>query len=524
MGVALTAAGESLMARLHAEGKRLLIDRFLFAHIPGQDSTAPVDIGQGVPIGHIVHDALIPEEYRAWVNPNEVVCSALLTSDIGPFEFNWQGLYCSEYDTLIQVATFPTLQKKAYDPSSNTAGNNFTRNMLLTYFGARELTGITIEASTWQLDFTVRLKGIDERERLSNRDIYGDAAFMGEGWQLAGSGGSYAFKAGYGYIAGIRAALEGDMPFVPAQLPCDVWLDLSMPRVGSDVVTDVAAVTMAVDAWPENFRQYREDPPIPLMHYCAKVARIAADGTVTCLRPKGLQGDALTPATLGAVAESDLNRVTYRELITASGAWTPPGTGWYRIRGVAGGGGGASLNSPSGFMSAGGGGSSGEEADIVIHISSLDPIPVTIGAAGLGANVSNLNAVGGNGGVTSFGAYFSLNGGLGAPNSASPDNVSSRLEVGAGAAGPGSNAGTPASLRLTASNIATGFIGATTGAGGSSSFGAGGRAFARNASDASSRGYAGAGYGAGAGGSAACSGWIGGNNGSPGCIEITRLM
>ena len=39
MSVIMTAAGEALKARLQAEGKPLVIDTFVFAHIPNLDPT-----------------------------------------------------------------------------------------------------------------------------------------------------------------------------------------------------------------------------------------------------------------------------------------------------------------------------------------------------------------------------------------------------------------------------------------------------------------------------------------------------
>ena len=178
MSVIMTAAGEALKARLQAEGKPLVIDTFVFAHIPNLDPTEQLTPGITVPTEQVVYAYPIPDEYRAYVNPNQVVYSALLGSDVGDWSFNWQGLVCSEYDTLIAAATFPTLEKRKYSGATGAAGNNLTRNFLLEFSGAKELTGITISADVWQLDFTIRLLGMDERERLSNFDLYG-AVFRG---------------------------------------------------------------------------------------------------------------------------------------------------------------------------------------------------------------------------------------------------------------------------------------------------------------------------------------------------------
>lgn len=297
MSVTLTAAGEALIARLQAEGTPLVIDRFIFADVPGQDHTQPASPAQGVPTANVVHEFPIPPEYRAFVAPNQVVYSALLGSDVGPFSFNWQGLYCTEHATLVAVATFPRLEKRRYDPATNTQGNNLTRNFLLEFSGARELTQITVEAAVWQLDFTVRLKGIDERERLSNRDIYGRAAFLDDGWLLTHTGGAYRFEVGRGYVEGIRAALQDPAPVVPTVTPCEVWLDVSMQGQGSDVVTVVTPLCLAIGT---DSPDYVAAAPHNTQHYCEKVARIEADGSVTDLRPKRT---ALTPEQVGAMSE-----------------------------------------------------------------------------------------------------------------------------------------------------------------------------------------------------------------------------
>ncbi|EGY27472.1 hypothetical protein DA2_0203 [Desulfovibrio sp. A2] len=300
MSVTLTAAGEALIARLQAEGTPLVIDRFIFADVPGQDHTQPASPAQGVPTANVVHAFPIPPEYRAFVAPNQVVYSALLGSDVGPFSFNWQGLYCTEHATLVAVATFPRLEKRRYDPATNTQGNNLTRNFLLEFSGARELTQITVEAAVWQLDFTVRLKGIDERERLSNRDIYGRAAFLDDGWLLTHTGGAYRFEAGRGYVEGIRAALQEPAPVVPTVTPCEVWLDVSMQGQGSDVVTVVTPLCLAIGT---DSPDYVAAAPHNTQHYCEKVARIEADGSVTDLRPRRI---GIAPELMGAVTHEEL--------------------------------------------------------------------------------------------------------------------------------------------------------------------------------------------------------------------------
>lgn len=300
MSVALTDAGAALIAQLQAASQPLTIDTMVFANVPDQDFTAPIDTAAGIPAG-VVHEAGIPPEYRAFVNPNQIVYSALLGSTVGPFSFNWQGLYCSEHDTLVAVATFPPLEKRAYDPNTNTPGNNLTRNFMLVFTGAQELTQITVEAAVWQLDFTVRLKGIDERERLAMRDLCGRAVFLDDGWLLTNNAGAYHFEAGHGFVEGIRAALSESLPVAPSITPCDVWLDVSLQPQGSDVVTVVTPVFLAPGA---SNPDYSEAAPYHIPHYCVRVASIAANGAVTDLRPNRL---AITHEHIGAAAQTDLD-------------------------------------------------------------------------------------------------------------------------------------------------------------------------------------------------------------------------
>ena len=277
MSVIMTAAGEALKARLQAEGKPLVIDTFVFAHIPNLDPTEQLTPGITVPTEQVVYTYPIPDEYRAYVNPNQVVYSALLGSDVGDWCFNWQGLVCSEYDTLIAAATFPTLEKRKYSGATGAAGNNLTRNFLLEFSGAKELTGITVSADVWQLDFTIRLLGMDERERLSNFDLYGAGWFSGDGWKLARQGGQYACAPGFGYVGGIRAGLAEPMPVVATFTPADVWLDVCLKPQGSDRVA--TAAPMVVE--PDTEVPFSAADETGLMHYRTLIAHVDAGGGIT---------------------------------------------------------------------------------------------------------------------------------------------------------------------------------------------------------------------------------------------------
>ncbi|SFU80897.1 phage tail protein [Pseudomonas sp. OV546] len=275
MGASITLAGESLIAQKQAANAGLKVSRFIFANVPGLNPNTPVDrTAPKPPAGQIVNVHEIPTEHAGYVNPNQVVYSAQIGSDVGDWDFNWIGLETVE-GVLFAVAYVPIQQKRRNIPPLQI-GNNLTRNFLVAFDGALALTGITIDASTWQHDFTVRLAGIDERERLSNRDVYGRACFFGSSLQLEKVGSTYQLKPGTAYIEGIRLVQSAALPVVPPALPAKAWLDVVLQRELND---------MAV-SWTVVFGAEKSDytDALGVKHYCVAIADLAAAG-VTDRRP-----------------------------------------------------------------------------------------------------------------------------------------------------------------------------------------------------------------------------------------------
>ncbi|GFM37723.1 phage tail protein [Desulfovibrio psychrotolerans] len=281
MATAITFAGESLIASKQAAGLPLVLDTFVLALVPGQDPNVAVDRSEGMPnAGTIVHTYAIPEEYRGFVNPNQVVYSMLLGSDLGDFTFNWLGLYSSADDVVVAISHLPEIAKWKTDLGTNTAGNNLTRNMLLEFSGAQAATGIIIQAATWQIDFTARLRGIDERERTSNRDIYGRALFWGDACKV-GNDGALTLQPGTSYIEGIPVRYTVEQPVqAGAVVSKDVWLDVSLQAQGSDVVAVVVPVVVDTGTAQADYTDGAS-----VRHYLVQLASIDAGGAVTDLRP-----------------------------------------------------------------------------------------------------------------------------------------------------------------------------------------------------------------------------------------------
>lgn len=274
MGASITLAGESLIAQKQGAQQILTVSRFILANVPGLNPNGPVDRAAGKPAaGQIVGTYDVTD--AGYVNPNQVVYSLMLGSDIGDFDWNWIGLETAE-NVLLMVAYVPTQQKRRNIPPLQL-GNNVTRNFLVVFDGAQALTGLTIDASTWQHDFTVRLAGIDERERQSNRDIFGRACFFGSALQLEKVGEVYQLKPGTAYVEGLRLQRSAALPVVPPAFPTTAWLDVALQRELSDVVASWSVV------WGAGKVDYVDSAGV--QHYCVAIADLPNSNTITDRRP-----------------------------------------------------------------------------------------------------------------------------------------------------------------------------------------------------------------------------------------------
>ncbi|WP_122665142.1 phage tail protein [Pseudomonas viridiflava] len=272
MGASITLAGENLIAQKQPTLQPLKIARFIFANVPGLNPSIAVDRAAAKPpAAQIVYTYQIPNGNAGYVNPNQVVYSSQLGSDLGDWDFNWVGLESDE-GVLFAVSYVPLQQKRRNIPPLQI-GNNVTRNFLVVFDGAQALTGITIDASTWQHDFTVRLAGIDERERLSNRDVFGRACFFGTGLQLEKVAGAFQLKAGTAYIEGIRLQQSALLPVLPSKFPTTAWLDVSLERGLNDV-----AATMKV-VFAADRPDYSDS--VGVKHYCVALADLPDANTIT---------------------------------------------------------------------------------------------------------------------------------------------------------------------------------------------------------------------------------------------------
>ena len=273
---AITLAFEHWKAQQGATGEPVLLDEFVFANVPGLNPDTPVDRNEALPpVEQIVHRQ--PVTRTGVVNENGVVYSAVLGADVGDFSFNWIGLLNKASGTLAMIVHAPLQQK--LKTAEGQQGNVLTRSFLMEYNGAQTETGINTPAETWQIDFTARMAGMDERQRLENTDIYGAAAFFGDGWLVGKTGNQFFVTKGIGYVAGLRTSLAANQNITVTTKPVKVWLDVCWTGALTSVWNVQSKITVA-----ENLADYVQNG---VQHYVFAVASIDVNGNITDLRPKG---------------------------------------------------------------------------------------------------------------------------------------------------------------------------------------------------------------------------------------------
>ncbi|ENJ7584604.1 phage tail protein [Providencia rettgeri] len=276
MASVITLAFENWKAQEAASGKAVLLDEFVFANVPNLDPSQPIDRNEKLPpANQIVHRQAVNKAGLA--SENAVAYSVTLGAEVGNFDFNWIGLLNKASGTVAMITHAPT-QKKLKNQNGQQ-GNVLTRSFILEFQGAAEETQIKTSAETWQIDFTARLSGIDEMQRLINVDSYGAAAFFNDGFEVTRSGEQYTVKKGLGYVGGLRGELAQNQ-ILNGLRNTKVYADFSYQ--GNIVsqwntvvkITSVATLNNYVDA-------------AGFTHQVFAIASIDASGNVKDLRPMG---------------------------------------------------------------------------------------------------------------------------------------------------------------------------------------------------------------------------------------------
>ncbi|EJI7100443.1 phage tail protein [Salmonella enterica] len=271
----ITSAFEHLKAQEAAGGNRIIIDQFVFANIPGLNVTdTPPESEPLPPDAQIVHRQAV--DRNGVVNENTVAYSVTLPESVGDFTFNWMGLVSSATNTLCMVVYLHPQEK--IKTENGKQGNTLVYSEVMEYAGASASTGITTPVSTWQIDFTARLHGMDEATRKAALDIYGPGLFFDDAFKLTASGmGQASFASGIAYLRGLRVELDavGTLTY-PTGVTQTVYLDAAL--TGTLTGENKATFTLT----SQKTADYTDS--LGQAHYVEPVATISASGEITDIR------------------------------------------------------------------------------------------------------------------------------------------------------------------------------------------------------------------------------------------------
>ena len=245
-------------------------DEFIFANIPGLNENNLAQYLTMPTSAQIVHRQSVSQS--GVINENAVVYSVTIGTEVGDFDFNFIGLINKSKNMLaVAVQTAPV--KKIRNKNA-VQGNSITRNILLEFTGAKALTGINVNANTWQIDFTVRLHGLDEKIRLTNRDLYGRAVFFNDGFLVKRkTGNQFTIQPGVAYVEGVRMDLTALYNLNANNLPCSVYADVVHHcTVTGEYQTEIKYLTQSKADYVDTANR---------QHYVQILADIDSQGNVT---------------------------------------------------------------------------------------------------------------------------------------------------------------------------------------------------------------------------------------------------
>ncbi|WP_249126920.1 phage tail protein [Aeromonas popoffii] len=257
----------------------VVLDEFVLANIPNLDPNKPISPTQGLPpANQIVHRRAVDQRGR--INNDAVAYTIVMDTTVGDFSFNAMYLI-NKASGVVGMIVHKGLETKLKTiEASGQTGNSLVKSMLMEYDRASEATATHVDASTWQIDYAARLRGMDDDLRLQALQFFGPATFYGNGFNLVNESGVYKVQPGVAYVGGLRAQLDEVKKVTPSAKPVGLWLDIY--RAGS-----------LLDAWVNHFTLTLSVPELTdyldangHQHHVAKVAIINANGSVTDVRRK----------------------------------------------------------------------------------------------------------------------------------------------------------------------------------------------------------------------------------------------
>lgn len=279
MSQVITDAFASYWQQCLVDQTPVVLDEFVLAHIPGLDPDAPIDPASGLPpADQIVHRHTVDQRGR--INNDAVAYSIVMDTTVGDFTFNAMYLINTGLNLVGMIVHKGEETKLKTDPASGQTGNSLVKSMLMEYDRAAEASQTVIDASTWQIDYAARLRGMDEDMRRQAMGTFGHAAFYGDGFKLVNNAGLYKVQPGQGYVGGLLVDLTAEQEVIPSAKPVGLWLDVY--RAGSLLSPWVNQVTLTLST--SDLVDYVDANGYP--HFVTKLATINSDDSVTDTRAR----------------------------------------------------------------------------------------------------------------------------------------------------------------------------------------------------------------------------------------------
>lgn len=244
------------------------MNQMIFAYIPGLDTETAIDRSLGLPdAGYWVHQQDIDQSGK--LGDNALVYSVVIPSAVAAFTFN--AIYL--HDKNVSDSCGMVVYK---DDETKEDGMAATKSLVQQYSGAAQMSGITVDAGTWQIDYQARLLGIEEDHRLTCLDSYGHSAFI-DGFNVTQEADptKYKITPGLVYIGGLRATLDAENIQTIINKPNGIYLDVHREGTALSTWDNVLTITLSETEITDYIDAQGKQ------HYVAKLAAINADGSIS---------------------------------------------------------------------------------------------------------------------------------------------------------------------------------------------------------------------------------------------------
>ncbi len=284
MSQVITNAFETYWQDCLTDQVPVVLDEVVLADIPNLDISAPIDPNTGLPPqAQIVHRH--PVDQRGRINNNAVAYSIVMDTTVGNFSFNAMYLVNKASGMVGMIVYKGRETKTKTDQATGTTGNSLVKSMLMEYDQAAHATVTTVEAGTWQIDYSARLLGMDEQLRLQAIACFGSSAFFGDGFKLINKAGSYKVQPGVAMVGGLRIQLDVEQAVTVGAKPVGVWVDVHhagtiLSRWDNHVEFKTSTTELSDYTDSNGYR-----------HYVAKLGVVEANATVTDKRPANESAD-----------------------------------------------------------------------------------------------------------------------------------------------------------------------------------------------------------------------------------------